>query len=57
MDTELRYLHGFTLHRADVAEGLMEPLPIVEYLDELKYCCPGLVAGRSALSGSASHLM
>ena len=57
MDTELRYLHGFTLHRADVAEALMQPLPIVEHLDELKYCCPGLVAGRSALSGSASHLM
>ena len=36
MDTELRYVRGFKLHRADIAQGLMQPLPIVEHLDEFK---------------------
>jgi hypothetical protein len=36
MDTELRYTCGLKLHRTDVAEGPMQPLPIVEHLDDLK---------------------
>jgi len=37
MDTELRHTRGFKLHRTDVAERLMQPLPVVEHLDELKH--------------------
>jgi hypothetical protein len=36
VDTELRHTPGFKLHRADVAQCLMQTLPIVEDLDELK---------------------
>jgi hypothetical protein len=32
MDIELGYTRGFKLHRTDVAEGLMQVLPIVEHL-------------------------
>jgi hypothetical protein len=49
MDTELTHRWGFTLHWADVAEGLMQALPIVEHLDELKHRRPGLLAGPEVL--------
>jgi hypothetical protein len=29
-------MRGFKLHRADISQGLMQPLPIVEHLDEFK---------------------
>ncbi len=28
---------GFKLHRRDIAEGLMQSLPIVEYFDEVTH--------------------
>ena len=37
MDTELRHMRSLKLHRIDVAEGLMQPLPIIEHLDERKH--------------------
>ena len=37
MDTELRHMGGFKLHGADIAQGLMKPLPIVEHFDEFKH--------------------
>ncbi|BFU93298.1 MAG: hypothetical protein NTNFB02_00200 [Nitrospira sp.] len=37
MDTKLRHMCGLKLYRADIAQGLMEPLSIVEHLDEFKY--------------------
>jgi hypothetical protein len=49
MDTELTHTFGFTLHWADVAQGLMQALPIVEHLDELKHRRPGLLAGPEVL--------
>lgn len=36
MDIELRHSRLFKLHRTDVVEGLMQPLTILEQLDELK---------------------
>jgi hypothetical protein len=44
MDTELRYTCGLKLHRTDVAEGLMQPLPIVEHLDKLKHLRLGFLS-------------
>src|SRR5437660_637068 len=34
---------GFELHRADIAERLMQPLPIIEHFDELKHLRLGLL--------------
>src|SRR5213594_1818392 len=36
---------GFELHRADIAERLMQPLPIIEHLDELEHLRASVVAG------------
>jgi hypothetical protein len=37
VDTPVRGQRGgFELHRADIAERLMQPLPFIEDLDELK---------------------
>ena len=36
---------SFELHRTDIAESLMQPLPIIEHLDELEDVRPGLIAG------------
>lgn len=44
MDTELRHIGSFALHGADVAERLMQPLPVVEHFDELKDLHLGFVA-------------
>jgi len=49
MDTELGHLCGFKLHRADIAQSLMEPLSIVEHFDEFKHCRLGLLAGQEVL--------
>lgn len=49
MDTELGHLCGFKLHGANIAQGLMEPLSIVEYFDEFKYCRLRLLAGQEVL--------
>ena len=37
-------MRGLKLHRTDVAEGLMQPLPIVEHLDELKHLRLGFLS-------------
>lgn len=39
MDTELPYTCGLILQPTHVAKGLMQPLPIIEHLDELKHLC------------------
>ena len=36
MDTELRHTCGFKLRWTDIAQGLMQPLPIVEHLNILR---------------------
>ena len=36
---QVKHMRGLKLHRIDVAEGLIQPLPIVEHLDELKHLC------------------
>ena len=37
MDTKLRHMRDLKLYWTNVAESLMQPLPIVEHLDELKH--------------------
>ena len=49
MDTELRYRCSFKLYRTNVAQRLMQSLPIVEHLDELKHRHLRLLAGVEIL--------
>ena len=36
---------GFVLHRTDISEGLMQPLPIIEHLNELENLRPSVLTG------------
>lgn len=56
MDTKLRHTLRFELHRTDIAQGLMEPLPIVEHFDELEHRRLRVVARLRRKRGHAELL-
>jgi predicted adenine nucleotide alpha hydrolase (AANH) superfamily ATPase len=45
MDTELRATSRFKLQRADVAQRLMQTLPVIKHLDEFKHGGLSFVSG------------
>lgn len=49
MDPELGHMGGFKLHGADITQGLMKPLSIVEHFDEFNHHRLGLIASQEVL--------
>lgn len=49
MGAEFGHTCGFILHKADVADGVIQPLPIVEHLDDSN--TTAWVSSRTKLRG------